>query len=523
VVAAVAISLAAARAAGAQAPPVDVRAIALTGEPVPGMPGATWSSFRSATSVYNSGDMLFNGSLRHAQGTSSGLFRASPGGGIELVALSGQQAPGLSAGTTFGRLSPGAVNSAGEVYFLSDLAGPDVVYGDYPTSGASWLLSGGRLQLVARDGDPAAGTSQRFRYTSGVTKGEALTEGGNVLFRGELLPDMRSGVWYGRPQLNLRPVLLEGQPVAGLPGVSVGDVGNVHRSRGEQAVVYTALVGTGRKPDASNADAVFAGPSDNLRPVALVGAPAPGTGTTFQTLGAKINSGGKIALSSRLADGSYGLFVGPPSDLRPVLRTGDEAPGTGGQPFHGFIGAGHITDGGVLGVGGYVRVGSDVHWGLWAGPPDALRLVALNGQRAPGTGEGTFIRLINNLLMNDNGLVVFHSPLEGPGARGPGDYGIFGTDPTGQLHLVARKGDLFQVGPDDLRTIDGPAGGEFQYVSNFNDANTFALALRFTNGSEGVFAFRIVPEPNSLLILSPGLAALVRRRLRQPDFALESQ
>jgi hypothetical protein len=474
------------------------------------MPGVTWSSFPLSGQVYDSGDILFNAPVRRGQGTVTGLFRATPDGSFQRLVLSDQPAPGTSPGVMFGAAYPGGVNSAGDVLFSSNLVGPGIEGDDDPNYHATWLLSGGRLQLVARDGDLAPGTSAAFRVTS-VQRG--LSEAGNVLMWGELLPDFRSGLWYGRPGVNLRPVLLEGQPVAGLPGFSVGDIGRVNRSGGEPTVVHAALAAPEWKSDGHNSDAVFSGRPDDLRLVAHVGAPAPGTGSTFRTLGGVTNSHGEIALSSRLADGSYAVFVGSPSDVRPVLRTGDEAPGTG-APFHSFLGAGHLTDGGILGVGGHVRVGPEVRHGLWAGPPDALRLVALNGQQAPGTVDGTFIRLINNTKMNDNGLVVFHSPLEGPGARGHDDYGIFATDPSGRLHLIARKGELFEVAQGDVRTIAGQTLMETAYVTSFNDANTFPLTLRFTDGSEGLFTFRILPEPSSLLLMLGALVAAIARRRR---------
>ena len=290
---------------GAQAPPVEVRTVALTGHPVPGISGATWASFPDSARVDNTGAGLFRGVFRRAQGSESGLFRVPPGGAVEVVATSTQPVPGLPVGTTFGRLYGGAVNSAGEVYFHSDLSGPDVVYGDNPTYRATWLLRGGRLRLVARDGNPAPGTSERFRYTSGLTSGTPLTEDGSVMFRGELLPDWRSGVWYGRPGSDLRPILLEGQPVAGITGFSVGNVGTVHRSRGEHALVHADLAAPDWTPSGINTDAVFAGLPGDLRLVARVGAPAPGIGSTLQTVTGRINSRGEVVVSSRLADGNY--------------------------------------------------------------------------------------------------------------------------------------------------------------------------------------------------------------------------
>jgi len=87
-------------------------------------------------------------------------------------------------------------------------------------------------------------------------------------------------------------------------------------------------------------------------------------------------------------------------------------------------------------------------------------------------------------------------------------------DTTGNLVLLLREGDLFDVGNEDWRQITA-----FDYIFDyqrspaFNAAGHFAFTLYFTDGSNGIFIAH-VPEPEMLSCSAAvtGLLLLTRKR-----------
>ena len=103
------------------------------------------------------------------------------GNGLELVARTGSQAPGLPAGVLFAGFSnTPSINNAGQTAFRSLLAGTDVGDGN---SEAIWSESGDQgLQMIARTGDPAPGGAAVFDNFGDP----AFNGAGHVAFRGFL-------------------------------------------------------------------------------------------------------------------------------------------------------------------------------------------------------------------------------------------------------------------------------------------------------------------------------------------------
>ena len=112
--------------------------------------------------------------------------------------------------------------------------------------------------------------------------------------------------------------------------------------------------------------------------------------------------------------------------------------------------------------------------------------------------------------------VAFFASLEGEGSRGEGDYGIFATGHDGDLRLVARVGDSFEVSPGDERTITALsyAGIFGAHVLSFNEESNLSFLIKFDDGSQGIFTARVLPEPAALLLPAFTALALGRRRRR---------
>ncbi|WP_218932339.1 DUF7453 family protein [Adhaeretor mobilis] len=131
----------------------------LAGAPV----GVTPGDFRDL-SINKAGNVAFHGFL-----TGSGVDTSSHFGvwlegnqGIELVARSGEQAPGASLGVSFLGFDSTVLNSAGEVAFQSFV-------GRFPGNSSAtgiWVSDGRRLSLVALEGSQAAGANPGLIYSS---------------------------------------------------------------------------------------------------------------------------------------------------------------------------------------------------------------------------------------------------------------------------------------------------------------------------------------------------------------------
>ncbi|MCE2966462.1 MAG: choice-of-anchor tandem repeat NxxGxxAF-containing protein [Phycisphaerales bacterium] len=153
-----------------------------------------------------------------------------------------------------------------------------------------------------------------------------------------------------------------------------------------------------------------------------------------------------------------------------------------------------------------------------------ISVLAVTGDAAPGTG-GTFAAFnASQRAINARGQVAFMATLNVAGAvTTSNDLGLFCSDATGALHLVAREGSLFQVAPGDWRTVQDivfsrasvgnqPTGGEDGRGLVLNDRGDVVFNLTFTDGTSGVFVAN-VPGPGAVALfgLAGGLAARRRR------------
>lgn len=139
--------------AGLWAGPAGAPALlAREGDPAPGTTGV-FASFSQQIALAG-GRAAF---VAHIAGpeidseSNSGLWRADPGGDPALVAVEGQQVPGLAAGIVFAGFGGAAINDAGELAFLARVAGPGVLR----SSGTVLMHRArtGELRPLVRTGD----------------------------------------------------------------------------------------------------------------------------------------------------------------------------------------------------------------------------------------------------------------------------------------------------------------------------------------------------------------------------------
>src|SRR5690606_770886 len=155
---------------------------------------------------------------------------------------------------------------------------------------------------------------------------------------------------------------------------------------------------------------------------------------------------------------------------------------------------------------------------LFRGESDAVMMLARAMMDAPGIPGATLSALTGDAVINDNGLVVFGARLSGDGIAA-GARSLWMADASGELSLIVREGELFEVAPGDERLIidvmwfDGLGGIDSGEGSALNHHNELVLGLRFEDGTSGVF-ITTIPAPGVVVPLAAVLALSGRRRCR---------
>ncbi|QDV72168.1 hypothetical protein K2D_02920 [Planctomycetes bacterium K2D] len=509
-------------------------------------------------------------------------------GGLRTVVLAGAPAPGTeSVFDDFfqGRQGP-TLNEQGRVSFLAFSSGPDsVCCGTGDTRSGWWRetpVSG--LELVARSGDPAPGTDDRFAVWTQSSR-PFFTESGDTAAYSFTGSNFRRGVWRRPEGGDLQRIFYEQSPLHEL-GLDVVFLGQP-AADAQGGITIDASARPIGQPDAARVSTkLHWNPTDGYREVVRNGSPAPGTDQRFSetfSIPYQLGPTGRHLLWAML-DGptakSHGLwFEQAPGDLRLVARTDETAPGGGdfydiARPGLGAVanGAGEVAFSASIGDSG----GGAGERGIWREDPnDGLRLVVEQGDP---TGEpGATFRSFRPTDMNSLGDMVFQAALSGPSTRGENTEsiwllrrgevpqklgrrfqalptedpnrnflpeffgtpvinergqiafgastvttgGLWATDPSGELRLIVRQGGLLDVSEDpstpDLREVNlFGAILDRDGASGFNERGEVAFAARFTDGSQGIFVSSIaaIPEPASagLGMLALALCSAADRR-----------
>ncbi|MBX9654124.1 hypothetical protein K2Y11_10950 [bacterium] len=436
-----------------------LRSVAMVGDPVPGFPGTTFSTFNSfsGSMVGNADIVAFtarpssftnNYSLWIQQGTST------------PVLLLGQNsaAPGMPNGTKFIGANY-SMNDQGQIAILGTIQGLSL--GVISAQGI-WEQKtiGGPLVFVAGPGASAPGiTNGVFKTSFTVPK---INNSGDIAFVGDVTTPSGqvSGLYSdaGGSGLTLRAVT--GGPIPGLsPSLQLRyiDGNTVTFSDSGKTGIEVQLSGSG---------------ITSLNDMAYL---------------VETNNGFKIALQEGTAlSGSTGKVVSEIYDT--LLDSTAELTAT--------VNLKNVGDALITEIGG-----------------GGFRILAQNGGQVPGHPSGiqfTNVFQYSSFEVNSQNALVFGTTFHNisPGAD-PSDlsYGFFTETSPGIIKSIVQDGDTIEIAPNIFKTINSieRPGLSHRFLNNLNQL-TFAAS--FTDGSSGVFVIA-VPEAGTTTLLAIAALAFV--------------
>lgn len=350
------------------------------------------------------------------------------------IVLTGDAAPGTEPGAVFRHLEGPKLNSVGQVAFDGIIDGPGV---NSSNSSGIWTGNTGSLSLVAREGESAPGTGAGVVfYDIGAfdIDGSGQVVFGSTLLGPEVDDDENTGfgIWSDTSGA-LALIARGGDPASYIsPGAVLSSwredllygfshFGDPMLDEAGQTVFTSRLRGSGVNYDNDRVILLWSTDEGKLIPVARTGEPAHGMepGVVYHILSfARVSSDSEQIIYLANLTGpspgvtnSYGLFGGDIDSLRLIAMQGDSAPGTGTGTVFGreFLYPSALNRAGQTTFVNYLAgagVNNTNHSGIWAGSPESLRLVALAGNAAPGTTQGVVFGEINVDLY----LEVFRDP-----------------------------------------------------------------------------------------------------------------
>ena len=306
-----------------------IRKIAVEGDSAPG--GGTLSGFAKhpIPSLNDAGTIAFAAAVSGGR-TVEGVFVAS-GGRLRAVALAGEAAPGVAAGTLAALDAP-VLNNRGDVAFLA------TVRRGRESLEAIYVKARGRLRKVVLQGDPAPAGGSFAGFGVPV-----LNDRGHIAFpavvEGRAVP---GGLFLadGGP---LRMMVGAGEPTP---------LGGIFAKFSERIALNETgtLAFLATLKDAPVASGIFTAGSGGVRPVVALGDPAAGGGV-FAHFGLwpTMAADGSIAYPAAVDRGAttVAIFVVAPDGLRRIVGVGDDLPGVGPLASFGLYPIAAISGGGV--------------------------------------------------------------------------------------------------------------------------------------------------------------------------------
>lgn len=476
----------------------------LTGLPAAGTdPGVNYDSF-GAVSLSDSGHAVF---LAGLQGP--GVLPLENDRGVyltdgitdTLVARGGDLPPGFVGDISYDSSTLGlfSISGGGEsVVFDTQISGEGVNVGN---NRGVFQATSAATDLVALESGwaPDAGYGVVFADINISATNESGQSVGSVLLDGVGVNSDNDGAVYSFGLGSTQLIAREGQQVPGAgPGTTLGFL-----SSGEPQISNAGQV-TFIGPHSSGTGIFSHTESGGLQEVVLSGTAAPGAvaGTNFADFDAfSINDAG-ATLFRGFTDGPSGISTGlylEEGGLQLLVERGQTAPGTFLNPEFDLFdepllnGAGDVAFNATL-MGAAINDSNNE--AIYKIIDGSLEFVSRKNDLIPDATDAARFGNIDSFYFNDAGQVAFLSDLQGENVDDSNGQALF-AEVGGQLRLIARRGDLFDVDSDplseDLRevafltAVNSVAGSQDGRTSPFNSAGQLLFSLSLTDGSQGVF------------------------------------
>lgn len=510
---------------------VDLRTVAMSGGPAPGTGGRNF--FAVVPSAFNgAGQVAIRAELCCPEQSSTGRWGIwSEGAGpLALVARSGSAASGISSGTFvengFGNPS---LNNSGRLAFVAIVRAPAITTDPFH---AMYSNRNGSLSLITRSFLPAPGTGAGINFLGfdAFTTGAMLNDSGKIAFRGGLTgtgvdTSNDLGIWTESAGA-MSLVARTGSPAPDTPVGTAFKSLDAPTMNNAGRVLFTAYL-TGSGIDATNEIGVWSADDTGVHKVARIGdaVPQASVGSVYTSLSLPLqNDSGQMVFRGSMTgpgiDDSNNdrIWLKSNTAFQAIAQEGDRAPGTPdgvvfSQPFF------QPTINQLGQVFFYSRlagpgVNSRNSAGVWMFADGGLKLVARNGDHAPGfPPDGVFAGIVAG-PQNDLGQFAFRASVvtQGDGAS-IASNSIWTWRPNDAPRLLLRSGSVIDVNnhpsisdPRSLTQIVGPLG--------LTNSGQLLTQLGFSDFSFGVFVLNLppVPEPSSATLGAIAVVLLLRRQ-----------
>jgi len=522
--------------------PFQIQARALSGTDGVLGPGLGQGVFFNSISDYfvnENGHVSFSSTLT-GTGVSSANDRGiwmGHEGGLANVARRGDQVSGAAPDTlyqTFEYMAPFSGSQGG--LFTATLAGTGT---DSSNNQGLWGIDPTTFSLssIARKGDSVPGFGSDVRYSyfyPNIARNSHGQTAFSVEITGPGVDENNGNLMMRMDQGQVSMIARRGDAAPGVSG-TFWNLSNQLRINPSGQVAFNASVISGTNQNYG----VWVAPTTQPELRATSFQSAPGTNRSFFNFGPPVtNDSGAVAFWATLGSSGIednGIWSNASGNLSLVARTGQQAAGTGfGVQFNDFsFGERMMLDGmgqtyfeaTLRGAG--VSTANDR--GFWRESQGSLSLLAREGDLAPGLGATVNFSGLSGLVVNSGGQFAFIGTVTGSGIDNTNNRGLWASDVDGNLHLLVRRGELFNISGDlnnpEWRTISNVfmnsffSGGEDGIRNNFNNQGQLAFRLNFTDGTHGIFVantWSAVPEPASFLVLTAmATGVALRRRPRQ--------